>query len=87
MEKENNKQQNKAQNKDIEEDEINLSKNQVILYIFIIAGAITIFILSMIGINPFILLIIIGAVLVYVYFDRDILEEDSIDSIPNEKLE
>jgi len=87
MEKENNKQQEKDQNKDKEVNATNLTKNQVILYIFIIAGAITIFILSMIGINPFILLIIIGAVLVYVYFDRDILEEDSIDSISNEKLE
>ena len=87
MEKENNRQQDKDQNKDIEVDETNLTKNQIILYIFIIAGAITIFILSMIGINPFILLIIIGAVLVYIYFDRNILDEDSTDSISNEKLE
>ena len=41
----------------------------------------------MIGINPFILLVIIGAVLVYVYFDRDILDKDSTDIISNEKLE
>lgn len=66
---------NKDQNQD--RDEFDLTKNQVILYIIIIAGAITIFILSMIGINPFMLLIIIGAVLVYVYFDKDIQNSDS----------
>ena len=64
------KKKNKDQNQDIEVND--LTKNQVILYIIIIAGAITIFILSMIGINPFMLLIIIGAVLIYVYFDKDI---------------
>ena len=69
------KKQNKDQNQDIEN--FDLTKNQVILYIIIIAGAITIFILSMIGINPFILLIIIGAVLIYVYFDKDIQNSDS----------
>ncbi len=63
------------QNQDI--DEFDLTKNQVILYIIIIGGAITIFILSMIGINPFMLLIIIGAVLVYVFFDKDIQNSDS----------
>jgi len=66
---------NKDQNQDL--DEFDLTKNQVILYIIIIGGAITIFILSMIGINPFMLLIIIGAVLVYVYFDKDIQNSDS----------
>ena len=66
---------NKDQNQDL--DEFDLTKNQVILYIIIIGGAITIFILSMIGINPFVLLIIIGAVLVYVYFDKDIQNSDS----------
>lgn len=67
---------NKDQNQDIEAQS-DLTKNQVILYIIIIVGAITIFILSMIGINPFMLLIIIGAVLVYVYFDKDIQNSDS----------
>lgn len=62
-----------------------LSKNQAILYTIIIAGALTIFVLSMIGINLFMLLIIIGAVLVYVYLDKDILNEDSIDSIKHDK--
>lgn len=69
------KKKNKDQNQDIEVND--LTKNQVILYIIIIAGAITIFILSMIGINPFMLLIIIGAVLVYVFFDKDIQNSDS----------
>ena len=71
------KKKNKDQNKDIEVDTVNLTKNQVILYVIIIASAITIFILSMIGINPFTLLIIIGAVLIYVYFDKDIQNSDS----------
>ena len=64
-----------------------LSKNQVIIYSLLIAGTITIFILSMIGINIFILLIIIGAVLAYVYLDKDIQSEDSTDSIKNNKAE
>lgn len=54
-----------------------LTKNQAILYSIILGGAFTIFILSMIGINPFILLIIIAIVLVYVYFDKEIQETDS----------
>lgn len=69
------KKKNKDQNQDI--GEFDLTKNQVILYIIIIAGAITIFILSMIGINPFMLLIIIGAVLIYVFLDKDIQNSDS----------
>jgi len=77
MNKEKIQEKNENQNKDIGVNEVNLTKNQVILYIIIIAGAITIFILSMIGINPFILLIIIGAVLIYVYFDKDIQNSDS----------
>ena len=76
MNDENIKKKNKDQNQDIEAQS-DLTKNQVILYIIIIAGAITIFILSMIGINPFMLLIIIGAVLVYVFFDKDIQNSDS----------
>lgn len=62
-----------------------LSKNQAIFYAIIIAGALTIFILSMVGINLFMLLIIIGAVLVYIYFDKDILNEESLDSIKQDK--
>ena len=80
--------------KDQEQDNIikqdiskELSKNQVILYSLIITGAITVFILSMIGINPFILLIIIGVVLVYVYFDKDIQSESTSESIKNENAE
>ena len=69
------KKKNKDQNQNT--GEFDLTKNQVILYIIIIAGAITIFILSMIGINPFMLLIIIGAVLIYMYFDKDIQNSDS----------
>ena len=69
------KKKNKDQNQDIEN--FGLTKNQVILYIIIIAGTITIFILSMIGINPFMLLIIIGAVLIYVFLDKDIQNSDS----------
>jgi Flp pilus assembly protein TadB len=72
MEKENNKEQNKDQHKDMKVSEANLTKNQVIIYIIIIAAALTIFILSMVGINLFIMLIIIGAVLIYVYLDKDI---------------
>lgn len=72
MEKENNKEQNKDKHKDMKVNEVNLTKNQAILYSIIIVAALTIFILSMIGINPFMLLIIIGAVLIYVYFDKDI---------------
>ena len=76
--------QNDIMKQDISKE---LSKNQVILYSLIIAGAITVFILAMIGINPFILLIIIGVVLVYVYFDKDIQSESTSESIRNENAE
>ena len=66
--------QNDIMKQDISKE---LSKNQVILYSLIIAGAITVFILAMIGINPFILLIIIGVVIVYVYFDKDIQSDQN----------
>lgn len=56
-----------------------LTKKQVILYSAIVAVAITICILAMIGINLFALLIIIGIVLVYVYFDEDIRKGDTTD--------
>ena len=84
MEKENNKEQNKDQNKDMKVNGANLTKNQAILYSIIVVAALTIFILSMIGINPFILLIIIGAVLIYVYFDKDIQNSDSHNEIESE---
>ena len=76
--------QNDIMKQDISKE---LSKNQVILYSLIIAGAITVFILAMIGINPFILLIIIGVVIVYVYFDKDIQSESTSESIKNENAE
>ncbi len=60
-----------------------LTKNQIILYSLIIGGSITIFILSMIGINIFILLIIIGLVLIYVYFDKDIQDDDNAEILDN----
>ena len=60
-------------------DDTELTKNQIILYSLIIIGSITIFILSMIGINIFILLIIIGVVLIYVYFDKDIHDDNNAD--------
>ena len=84
MDKEKNQEREKDQNRDIKtSNEANLSKNQVIFYSLILAGTISIFILSMIGINPFILLIIIGIVIIYVYFDKDIQNTDA----PNDNRE
>ena len=60
-----------------------LTKKQVILYSSILAVTITICILAMIGINLFALLIIIGVVLVYIYFDEDIRKGDSTDILNN----
>ena len=85
MEKGKDQEQEGIKTKKSQEISGDLSKNQAILYTIIIAGALTIFVLSMIGINLFMLLIIIGAVLVYVYFDKDILDEASIDSIKPDK--
>ena len=79
MDKEKNQKQENMQDQDQSETSPELTKNQVILYCIIIGGAITIFILSMIGINIFALLIIIGVVLVYVYFDKDLQNGDNKD--------
>lgn len=79
MDKEKNQKQENMQDQDQSETSPELTKNQVILYCIIIGGAITIFILAMIGINIFALLIIIGVVLVYVYFDKDLQNGDNKD--------
>lgn len=64
------------------EDSTNeLTKKQAILYFSIVAVTITICILAMIGVNIFALLIIIGVVVIYVYFDEDIRKGDTIDII------
>ena len=79
MDKEKNQKQENMQDQNQSETSPELTKNQLILYCIIIGGAITIFILSMIGINIFALLIIIGVVLVYVYFDKDLQNGDNKD--------
>ena len=79
MDKEKNQKQENMQDQDQSESSPELTKNQVILYCIIIGGSITIFILAMIGINIFALLIIIGVVLVYVYFDKDLQNGDNKD--------
>ena len=62
------------------EDSVNeVTKKQAILYSAIVAVAIIICILAMVGVNLFALLIIIGIVLVYVYFDEDIRKGDTTD--------
>lgn len=79
MDKEKNQKQENMQDQNQSETSPELTKNQLILYCIIIGGAITIFILAMIGINIFALLIIIGVVLVYVYFDKDLQNGDNKD--------
>jgi len=79
MDKENNQKQENMQDQNQSETSPELTKNQLILYCIIIGGSITIFILAMIGINIFALLIIIGVVLVYVYFDKDLQNGDNKD--------
>jgi len=76
MDKEKNQKQENMQDQDQSEISPELTKNQLILYCIIIGGSITIFILAMIGINIFALLIIIGVVLIYVYFDKDLQNGD-----------
>jgi len=71
----------------LKQSEKELTKRQVILYSALLALAITICILSMIGINLFALLIIIGIVLVYVYLDDDIRKADVTDSSNNDTIE
>ena len=77
MDKEKNQKQENMQDQNQSETSPELTKNQLILYCIIIGGSITIFILAMIGINIFALLIIIGVVLIYVYFDKDLQNEDN----------
>ena len=79
MDKEKNQKQENMQDQNQSETSPELTKNQVILYLIIIGGSVTIFILAMIGINIFALLIIIGVVLIYVYFDKDLQNGDSKD--------
>ena len=77
MDKEKNQKQENMQDQNKSETSPELTRNQVILYLIIIGGSITIFILAMIGINIFALLIIIGVVLIYVYFDKDLQNGDN----------
>ena len=77
MEKEKNQKQENMQDQNQSETSPELTKNQLILYPIIIGGSVTIFILAMIGINIITLLIIIGVVLIYVYFDKDLQNGDN----------
>lgn len=80
MDKEKNQKQENMQDQNQSETSPDLTKNQLILYCIIIGGSITIFIIAMIGVNIFALLIIIGVVLIYVYFDKDLHNEDNKES-------
>jgi len=66
-------------NQEMETNE-KLTKKQLVFYIVILGVTISIFVLSMIGINPFFLLIIIGIVIVYIYLDKDIQEDNEKES-------
>jgi uncharacterized membrane protein len=77
MDNEKNQKQENMQDQNQSETSPELTKNQLILYCIIIGGSVTIFILAMIGINIIALLIIIGVVLVYVYFDKDLQNGDN----------
>ena len=77
MDKEKNQKQENMQDQNLSESSPELTKNQLILYCIIISGSVTIFILAMIGINIIALLIIIGVVLIYVYFDKDLQNGDN----------
>jgi hypothetical protein len=81
MEKHASNEINSGQKNISHEEEIDLSKKQIILYTALIGSTITICILAMIGINLFALLIIIGVVLVYVLLDDDIRTETSDESL------
>ena len=83
MDKEKNQKQENMQNQEPSETSPELTKNQLILYCIIIGGSVTIFILAIIGINIFALLIIIGVVLIYVYFDKDLQNGDNKEKNPN----
>jgi Mg2+/citrate symporter len=81
MSEEKNQELKETQHQEINKSEKELSKKQVIFYSALLAIAITICILSMIGINLFALLIIIGIVLAYVYMDEDIRKGDITDCL------
>jgi len=66
-------------NQEMETNE-KLTKKQLVFYIVILGVTISIFVLSTIGINPFFLLIIIGIVIVYIYLDKDIQEDNEKES-------
>ena len=83
MDKEKNHKQENMQDQNQSETSPELTKNQLILYCIIIGGSVTIFILAMIGINIFALLIIIGVVLIYVYFDKDLQNGDNKETLDN----
>ena len=55
----------------LEKKSKDISIFQIIFYSIIILLTISILILSMIGIDPLILIIIIGISLIYIYFDND----------------
>lgn len=77
----------KNQSHPFKQSEKELTKKQFILFSALIAVTITICIISMLGVNLFALLIIIGIVVVYVYFDDDIRKADVSDSLNNDKIE
>ena len=78
--KENNHQEMETKEYKIEKNKTELTKKQLLFYIVILGVTISIFVLSMIGINPFFLLIIIGIIIVYVYLDKDIQENNQEDN-------
>jgi len=79
--KENNHQEMETKEYKIEKNKTELTKKQLVFYMVILGVTISIFVLSMIGINPFFLLIIIGIVIVYVYLDKDIQENNQEDNL------
>jgi len=81
MSEERNQELRETPNHEINKSEKELTKKQVILYSTLLAVSITICILSMIGINLFALLIIIGIVLAYVFLDEDIRKGDISDPL------
>ncbi|MFX0072677.1 MAG: hypothetical protein ACFFAO_16455 [Candidatus Hermodarchaeota archaeon] len=70
---------NEAQTNDSEVDAKDLTRKQIFLYSLLIGITITIAIISMIGINLFVLLIIIGVIVIYVFLDEEIRKEEKSD--------
>ncbi len=66
---------------------ISLNHFQVVFYLLIMTATFSVLILGMIGINPLILIISIGGVMVYFYFDIDSKDEASDTSSTKEKTE